>query len=140
MHSRKSSRPYGSSKRHCHRWRDCCLARNSHVAVCSPAAAHHAEEVLTADLARTVPVIFIAYDVLYADGQMTIGAPIEARRGMLAAALSGLPLRILRPVDRIDHGWHRSRIPCRSGAWERRPCAQTVREVYTSQANVADPG
>jgi len=68
----------------------------------------------SADLARTVPVIFIAYDLLYADRQMTIGAPIEARRGMLTAALSGLPLRISpqwteSTTDGIDRAFHAAR-------------------------------
>jgi DNA ligase-1 len=45
-------------------------------------------------LIDSVPVIFMAYDVLYADGQMVIADPIESRRERLVSLVSDLPVRV----------------------------------------------
>ena len=47
-----------------------------------------------AGMVESVPVVFMAYDLLYADGRMLIGDPIERRRELLASALSRLSVRI----------------------------------------------
>jgi DNA ligase 1 len=49
---------------------------------------------LTAGMVGSVPVVFMAYDLLYANGRMLVGEPIERRRELLMGALSHLSVRI----------------------------------------------
>lgn len=53
-----------------------------------------ARKKLTSGLVEAVPVIFMAYDLLYCRGEMQIGEPIENRRRMLTDVLAGLPVRV----------------------------------------------
>jgi DNA ligase-1 len=53
-----------------------------------------ARKKLTAGMVESVPAIFMAYDVLYAGGQMLTGEPIERRRELLVGALAAVPVKI----------------------------------------------
>ena len=53
-----------------------------------------ARKKLTADLIARVPVTFMAYDILYRDGNMLIGEPVEERRRILEEAIAGLPVLV----------------------------------------------
>ena len=46
------------------------------------------------DVAGIVPVIFMAYDILYRGGRMLIGDPIEERRRILEASAAGLDIAV----------------------------------------------
>jgi DNA ligase-1 len=51
-----------------------------------------ARKKMTEDVTSAVPVTFMAYDVMYRDGQMLISEPIEERRRILEIAMQGLDL------------------------------------------------
>jgi DNA ligase-1 len=44
---------------------------------------------VTPEMIRTVPVVFMAYDILYRDGAMLIDLPLEQRRAALESVLAG---------------------------------------------------
>jgi DNA ligase-1 len=56
-----------------------------------------ARKKVTAEMAENVPVVFVAYDVLYSDGRMLVGDGIEARRRVLETIVSGVPGLHLAP-------------------------------------------
>lgn len=75
-----------------------------------------ARKKLTADMIAEVPVVFIAYDLLYADGQMTIEHAIEQRRARLLQLIehAGHPLYIAPQwradsLDKIDESFRLAR-------------------------------
>lgn len=43
------------------------------------------------EMARAVPVVYMAFDILYADGQLTIERPLQERRAVLERAFSTVP-------------------------------------------------
>ena len=43
------------------------------------------------ELIRTVPVIYMAFDILYAEGELTIERPLEERRKILEEAFASVP-------------------------------------------------
>ncbi len=75
-----------------------------------------ARKKLTADMIAEVPVAFIAYDLLYADGQMTIEHAIEQRRARLLELIehAGHPLYVApqwraESLDKIDESFRLAR-------------------------------
>jgi len=67
-------------------------------------------------LVREVPVAFVAYDLLYRDGELLLDRPLEARRRALEALFAGRepPLllaeqRTARDLDEIDAIFHEAR-------------------------------
>jgi DNA ligase-1 len=69
------------------------------------------------DTMRTgIPVVFMAYDLLFRDGKMLVDVPIEERRTLLEAALSHLPAPLLvspqytaKSTDDIDRYFEQAR-------------------------------
>ncbi|HYP06507.1 MAG TPA: ATP-dependent DNA ligase [Bryobacteraceae bacterium] len=57
---------------------------------------------LTAELAASVPVVFVAYDVLYCDGTMLVDAPLEDRRRAMEKVVAAMPLILIAPQWRVD--------------------------------------
>jgi DNA ligase-1 len=75
-----------------------------------------ARKKLTADLAADVPVVFVAYDVLYHGGHMLTGAPIEDRRSLLVELIGNAALPLLvapqsstLTVQQIEEAFHKAR-------------------------------
>lgn len=59
---------------------------------------------LTAEILEQVPVIFMAYDILYLDGDLLLDTPLEQRRALLEQTLAGhgAPL-LVSPQQRADN-------------------------------------
>ena len=75
-----------------------------------------ARKKLTAAMIRDIPVAFVAYDLLFFDGEMTISQPIEERRSRMARMLEpfGHPLYIApqwqaSSTEEIDRSFHEAR-------------------------------
>ncbi|MGH9632003.1 MAG: ATP-dependent DNA ligase, partial [Bryobacteraceae bacterium] len=54
-----------------------------------------ARKKVSASMREGIPVIFMAYDILYRDGRMLLDAPIEERRMLLESSLAGLEKPLL---------------------------------------------
>lgn len=54
-----------------------------------------ARKKVTATMQADIPIVFVAYDLLYRDGKMLGDVPIEERRTLLEAALKHLPSPLL---------------------------------------------
>ena len=61
-----------------------------------------ARKKLTAGLVERVPVIFMAYDIVYANGKMLTGEPIESRRELLKSVLRGVPVKIAPQWSQVN--------------------------------------
>jgi DNA ligase 1 len=70
---------------------------------------------LTAEMAQSVPVVFVAYDVIYDGGRMIIDEPVEVRRRALERIAANLPSILLAPQwdaaarEEIDTAFHAAR-------------------------------
>jgi DNA ligase-1 len=54
-----------------------------------------ARKKVTASMLTDIPVVFMAYDLLYRDRKMLVDVPIEERRALLESAMSNLPAPLL---------------------------------------------
>lgn len=75
-----------------------------------------ARKKLTPDLIAEVPIAFMAYDLLYAEGAMMIASPIEERRSQLVRLLDPHPhpIHVARQwsagsIEHIDRSFHEAR-------------------------------
>jgi DNA ligase 1 len=72
-----------------------------------------ARKKLTAELQADVPVAFIAYDLLFADGAMLLACPIEERRArmlsLLPAGVAAAPQWSAATIDEIDRSFEEAR-------------------------------
>jgi DNA ligase 1 len=54
-----------------------------------------ARKKVTAEMLREIPVVFMAYDLLYRDGELLLDRPFEERRAKLEATLAGRDVPLL---------------------------------------------
>ena len=55
------------------------------------------------DIRQQVPVVFMAFDVMFADGDLTLALPLKERRNRLEAAVERLSLRTHSPLVLTEH-------------------------------------
>ena len=54
------------------------------------------------ELRRAVPVVFMAFDLMYAGGALLLELPLRERRNRLEAVVEGLVERVVSPVDGVQ--------------------------------------
>ncbi len=54
------------------------------------------------ELRRAVPVVFMAFDLMYAGGELLLELPLRERRNRLEAVVEGLVERVVSPVDGVE--------------------------------------
>ncbi len=83
---------------------------------------------VSAALQTDVPVIFVAYDILYHDGDVLLGRPLSERRGRLEAFPWTEPLRtsrqvLVEEVDAVDHMFEAARARGNEGLMVKDPAS-----------------
>ncbi len=75
-----------------------------------------ARKKVTDTMRASIPVVFVAYDLLYRDGKMLVDVPIEERRTLLEAAFGHLPSPLLispqftaKSTDDVDRYFEQAR-------------------------------
>ncbi|MEP6536750.1 MAG: cisplatin damage response ATP-dependent DNA ligase [Bryobacteraceae bacterium] len=74
-----------------------------------------ARKKVTPAIQAEIPVVFVAYDLLYRDGKMLVDVPIEERRALLETALHHLPPLLVssqslaKSTDDIDYFFEQAR-------------------------------
>lgn len=75
-----------------------------------------ARKKVTAAMQADIPVVFVAYDLLYRDGKMLVDVPLEERRLLLETALAPLPPPLLisaqhtaKTTDEVDTYFQQAR-------------------------------